>query len=161
MSTLKANLEAKYDDHLFFAEVRGKRNVICFRNMASCIINEKWYSDRKSKIEDESLRIVIAAAKLIKAEIRELQHDKDKYPLCSDFSNLDSARSFVPDLLSAFMRNIVCTELKQVALSHCIIQGARPRSVISPIPFAVGVSTDTEFGSKKIVMPWVEEEIVS
>jgi len=145
---LKIKLEEKYGDHIFFAEVAGKRNVICFKNMASCIVNDKWYSEKKSNIEDESMRIVVAAAKLIKAQIRDLVHDLDKYPLNSELSNVDAARQWVPTLLNEFMENVVCDDRKQVALSHCIVQAARPRSVIAPIPFGLGVALDHMFGSQ-------------
>ena len=32
---LKVKLQEKYKDHIFFAEVKGKSNVICFREMAN------------------------------------------------------------------------------------------------------------------------------
>jgi len=51
-------------------------------------------------------------------------------------------------IANAFMENVVCDQLKQVALSHCISQASRPRSIISPIPFAVVVSLDHTFGSQ-------------
>ena len=38
--------------------------------MASIIISDKRYTDTKSNYQDESLRIVIEAAKLVKAQIR-------------------------------------------------------------------------------------------
>ena len=40
--------------------------------MASLIINDKWYEAKRDNIEDESERIVLAAAKIIKAQIREI-----------------------------------------------------------------------------------------
>ena len=53
-------------------------NVICFKNMASTIISDKWYTDRKKNDQDESLRIVIAAAKLVKAQIHESAYTTDE-----------------------------------------------------------------------------------
>ncbi len=63
----KQKLQEHYKDSIFFAEVGGRDNVICFKDLAKHIVNEKWYSDRKDSIEDEAERIVSAAAKLIKA----------------------------------------------------------------------------------------------
>ena len=137
----------RYEGHIFFAELAGKRNVVCFRDMASCVINDKWYSDKRTEIVDESLRVVIAAAKLIKAQIREIMFDMDKYPVNAQFDDVVSGRKWVPELLQTFMENIVCDDLKQVALSHCIIQASRPRSVISPITFGLGISLDKAIGS--------------
>ena len=36
-------------------------------------------------------------------------------------------------------------------LSHCIVQASRPRSIISPIPFAIGVLLDHTFGSQSLL----------
>jgi len=46
------------------------------------------------------------------------------------------------------MENVVCSETKNIAISHSIVQAARPRSVISPVLFGVGVSLDHAFSSK-------------
>ena len=61
---LKQKLQEHYQEHIFFANVEGRENVICFRNMAKFIINEKWQSSRKSK-EDEAECIITTAAKTI------------------------------------------------------------------------------------------------
>lgn len=45
MKRLKQKLQEHYGDHVYFAEIRGKKNVVCFRNVAGFIINDKWYSE--------------------------------------------------------------------------------------------------------------------
>ena len=87
---LKRKLEEQYGEHVFFAEISGHRNVICFREMASRIINDKWYTDRRNNFVDDSVRIVLAAAKLVKAQIREAVFNQDQYPSATDFSNINS-----------------------------------------------------------------------
>ena len=145
---LKRKLKRKYGDHMFFAEVAGKRNVVCFRNMAACVINDRWYKQQQLEIEDESLRVVTAAAKLIKAQIREMTVDMNKYPATSEFDSVESSLQFVPPLLNAFIKNVVCDDRKQIALSHCLIQAARPRSILARILLGLGVSLDHTFGSE-------------
>jgi len=51
---LKRDLKANHGEHIFFAEVNGRRNVVSLRDMASFLLNEKWYSDRMCSVEDES-----------------------------------------------------------------------------------------------------------
>jgi len=63
---LKQKLHEHYEDFIFFAEVEGRGTVLCFKNMASYIINDKWYSEKKENIEEEAERIVIAAAKIMR-----------------------------------------------------------------------------------------------
>ena len=46
MKTLKRKQRLHYAEHVFFADVLGKKDVVCFREMAQYIINEKWYSER-------------------------------------------------------------------------------------------------------------------
>ena len=80
---LKKKLKERYGDRIVFAEVQGRKNVICWHDMASFIINEKWYSDRKRNIDDDARRIVKTAAKLIRASIRENECYRNVIPrLC-------------------------------------------------------------------------------
>ena len=84
---LKQKLHDRYKDFVFFAEIDGRKNIVCFRNMANFIINEKWYEEKLQNIEDESDRIVLAAARIINAQIREMSYSKDKYPTTEDIGN--------------------------------------------------------------------------
>ena len=68
---LQRMLLEKYKDEIVLSQVAGKNNVLCFKNTASRILSDRWYSERQSNIDDESQRIVVAAAKLIKAQIRD------------------------------------------------------------------------------------------
>ena len=50
--------------------------------------------------------------------------------------------------------HIVPSKLKQSSIGHCILQAARPRSVITPTLFGLGVEVDHVFGSK-----WLNNEL--
>ena len=75
--------------------------------MASTIISYKWYTDRKNNDQDEILRIVIAATKLVKAQIHESAYTTDQYPLRHDIQDRDSNGQWIPSLLVAFVENIM------------------------------------------------------
>ena len=47
---LKNKLKEKYEEHIFFAEIKGRANVVCFKDFASYLVNEKWYKERKTKL---------------------------------------------------------------------------------------------------------------
>jgi hypothetical protein len=68
---IKLKLKEKYGDQIFFGQSNGRKDTICFRNVASFIVNDRWYNERKSKAEDDGERIVLAAAKLLRCKIRE------------------------------------------------------------------------------------------
>ena len=46
---------------------------------------------------------------------------------------------------------LVSSSQKQLSLSQCIIQAARPISVIAPIPFGVAVDIDKSTGCKQLI----------
>ena len=119
--------------------------------MAKFIVNEKWYLERKDTLEDESERIVKTAAQLIQAQIREAEYDIASYPSSDEINNINCSRTQVPQLLQTFLRTIISSELKQASIGQCIVQEARPRSVIMPILFGLGVEIDHVFGSKWLI----------
>ena len=74
---IKQKLQERYGEHIQFAEVCGRKNVVCWREMAHYIINEEWYKNRKENFCDENNRIIVTAAKLLKAAIRESEYTMD------------------------------------------------------------------------------------
>ena len=68
-----------------------------------------------------------------------MNFSKDHYP---GVNEIDQSEKRIPDSLQLFMKVIDPTRLKQVSLSQCIVQAARPRTVIAPIPFGVRLNFD-------------------
>ena len=62
---------------MYFAEIDGRPNIVCFRTTTSSIINGKWYNDRKTKVEDEAERTVETAAKIILSGIRVIEYNME------------------------------------------------------------------------------------
>jgi len=80
---IKQKLIKRYGEHIEFSEVCGKRNVICWKQMASFIVNQKWYDDQKKNADEH---IVGTAAKLLRATIREAAYSTDFYPSTADIT---------------------------------------------------------------------------
>ena len=76
-----------YEGCIFFAEVEGCGSVLCFKNMAGYTINDKWYLEKKENIVEEAECLVSAAAKIVRAEIRERIHYTKSYPTNEDIAN--------------------------------------------------------------------------
>ena len=85
-------LTERYGDGLFIADRSGRRNVVCLRNMAKQIMNEKWYEDRDNDFDKECEHVVQSSAALIKASIRETEYGTDEYPLSSTMSDEVAAK---------------------------------------------------------------------
>lgn len=86
-------LKSHYGDHVYFAYMGGSRKeVVCFKNMVTFVISDKWYQDRQNDRTKESERIMVAAAQLIREEIREREYTKLSYPNQHDVRDLKTCR---------------------------------------------------------------------
>ena len=65
--------------------------------------------------------------------------------------DLEGCLEWIPDSLSILLKIIMPNPLKQTSIGHSIIQAARPRSIICPIQFGLGVQLDRAFGSKWLI----------
>ena len=110
--SLRRELQKYYRDHVFFAQVGGTRqDVVCFRDMASFIVSEKWHEDRMSDREEECKRIMITAAILVREEIRAREYSNDEYPNVEDLKDLETARTFLNPCLSVFPDTLINNDL--------------------------------------------------
>src|SRR6218665_846920 len=152
IKSLKVKLEERYGNHVVFVEDRGRADVVCLTKMASFVLREQWKKERAADDDEtESQRIVKTAAKLIRAELRETLFSRETYPTNIDIGDEETALKFVPSLLHTMMQELVSNSVKQLAIANAIVQAARPRSVISPILFGLGVQMDHTFGSKWLI----------
>ena len=71
LKRLKQKLQEKYTEQLYFAEIDGRANVVSFQDMVDFIVNDAWYEERERNKAKDAERIIVTAAKLIMAEIRE------------------------------------------------------------------------------------------
>ena len=149
---LKQKLQERYGNKLYFSEVDGKPNVACFQGMADFYLNEMWKEERRKDKEKDAERIVTTAAKVIMAEIRETKYDTSNYPKTLDIS--DASSDWIPKLLKTFLQVLIRSDLKQNSIGQIIVQAAKPKSSVMPIPFGLAVELDHVFGSK-----WLLDEL--
>jgi len=133
---IKQKLIERYGEHIQFSEVRGRRNLICWKQMASFMVNQKWYNDQKRNAGEH---IVVTAAKLLRATIRGASYNTDFYPSTADVQDTDCANQWLPSLLQLFMHHLICPSVKKTAVGHYIVQAVRPKTTVAPIPFALGL----------------------
>jgi hypothetical protein len=111
---LRTKLEDHYGDHVFFARVGGSRkDVVCFQNMASYIVSDQWYKDRSDDSKKESERVMIAAAKLVREEIRARSYNKDVYPGLKEIKSSEESQEFLTPSLRVFLDIMIKDELKR------------------------------------------------
>ncbi len=86
-----------------------------------------------------------------KEEIRNKVYDQTSYPTNEDISNIKKGHECIPPHLLSFLKIVVLSEVKQNSIGHAIVQSSRPRSVVTPTLFGVGVEMDHVFGSKWLI----------
>ncbi|CAH1107833.1 unnamed protein product [Psylliodes chrysocephalus] len=112
---------------------------------------------KKKKLEDpesEKYHLIEAAAKLIKTEIKLLSTTTEHYPLSSENASEQENKKLLPSVLQHFLDIIIGTkasDLKKISIGQALVQDSRPRSLISPILFGVGVQLHCDFGSRLLV----------
>lgn len=146
---LKLKLQERYGQHIYFAEMRGRKNVVCFHDLCSFIITNEWQAHQTRNDDSEKDRFVKSAAKVILAEIREMHCDMDTYPsiVCEDSYH----SSFLPPLLQTFLTCVTSNPLKRSALGQCLVQAARPRTMLAPLLLGLAVELDHLYGSSSLI----------
>ena len=135
-----------YGDHVYFVQISGCRGeLVCFKKMSDYILR-KFKEDGHESKED----VIRVAAKLIKEDIREAKYMKEFYPTIESILNTEKT-SLVPNSLQILMKYLISSDLKRESISQCIVQAAKPRSSIMPIPFGVGVEVDKTMGSEWLI----------
>ena len=151
---LKRKIIEKYDQHAFFAEMKGGSDVVCLKNFADLTVNNAWYEMREKDLKKESVGIINTAAKLTLSDIRSINLESDIYPLENEIADINICESLLPESLRKFLEVLTKNRLKRVAIGQVLISDARPKSAVLSIPFRLGVETDNMFGSR-----WLIEEL--
>ena len=147
LKSFRDKLKAKYRDHVYTVKSVGcKGELVCFKEMTGYILSQ--LKEQGSETKEE---VVKAAAKIIKEEIREMNFSKDFYPSVDEISFSEEGEKWIPESLRMFMKFLVPSRLKQLSLSQCIVQTTRPRTVIAPILFGVGIDINKSTGCKQLI----------
>ena len=101
---LKRKMIEKYDQHVFFAEMKGRPDVVCLKNVADLIVNNAWYDMREKGLKKESETIINTAAKLILSDIRSINLENDIYPLENKIADINICESLLPESLRSFWK---------------------------------------------------------
>lgn len=97
-----------------------------------------------------------AAAALIRSEIDAVKGNVDTYPDISSLGDKGKHENDVPSCLlllltEIFRRKQTDTTLKITSIGHCIMQLARPRSLMSSLLFGLTMELHWEFGSMDLI----------
>lgn len=110
------------------------------------ILSEKWYYDRKTDSAEDAYRIIHAAAKQMREEVRAAT-----FPDC-DIRDIQKEKEYIPPSLRTLLASLMpSSQIRQVSIGQAILQTMRPKTSLAPIMFGVGVEMDHVFGSKWLI----------
>ncbi|GFO32951.1 hypothetical protein PoB_005945600 [Plakobranchus ocellatus] len=77
---MKKKLMKTLDSDIVTTNIQGKDSVVTIRMIAEKILHQFWEQRKESETSTEKFRIIHTAAKLILADIKDIQYSKDFYP---------------------------------------------------------------------------------
>ena len=127
---MKQKLQEYYGNKLLITEKVCAPNVVTFLPTTETIINNFYNENKRDSIDDEKMRIIQTAAKLIKDDIlcRECFLTSDRYPAIEEI-NIKAVLSSIPMSFRIFLNLIlvgVDKSKKVSSLGQALMQAARP-----------------------------------
>ncbi len=153
-SHMKASIQKHFGEDIVITEINGKPNVVTFRHTASSIISDFHSQPKDIDQQSEKLRIIQAAAQLIKSEVKAVSQPKDVYPSLDDMSTTDKALSFLPESLFTLLNMVFVgkdTDRKIASIGQAIMQAIRPRVLNAPLQLGLAVQMHHHFASKFLI----------
>lgn len=157
---LKNKLSDYYGSNIIITDLPGRSKIISFRMATYRILHDMWYEERKSNPEEGQLRVVSAAAEIIRTDIRGFVYNLGEYSsLHPDCVDTRTVMSSIPQSLQVFLNTVVKHKgsneenvgLKKAAIGHVIINACRPRFFLSPLLIGLSMYVHNHYGSRLLV----------
>lgn len=158
IETFKNLLKQHYGETIILTKFSNNKIIITFREEMAEILNDSWYGTESESKEAEELKIIKAAAGIIRRDIVAQPYELDVYPSSSKF--FEKADEDVPDTLKTLLDYIIMHKKKgkldhykkkSTSIAHAIISATKPRSFISCVQLGLSIYLHRKFGSKLLV----------
>ncbi|KAJ0169956.1 hypothetical protein K1T71_014562 [Dendrolimus kikuchii] len=102
--TIKLRVKVKYGDKIIITEKSGASTFICLVDNHHDILNQAWYEKKMNKTE-ERLRVLDAAAAIIREDIQTAVFDNCNYPPPSRM--LEDLNNEIPESLTYLVERVI------------------------------------------------------
>ena len=109
---------------------------------------------RGKNTTEEKMKLIQAAAKLIKEDIKAIKTSHEVYPFCDALESLEAGIDFLPDTLKALLEGLFSgrkTAVKVASIGQAIMQATRPRVLLPPLQFGLGVQLYHHLASQFLI----------
>ena len=151
---MRVKLFEHFGERVGITNLNGRQDIVTFRTAAAQILQEFYDTPQPDNEDDEKRRIIKTAAKLIQSDIKALDTSKSTYPDSGELRSIELNLRYLPESLQVLLYDIFPGKsigLKVATIGQCIIQATRPRSVIAPILFGIGVQMHHLYGSRFLI----------
>ena len=152
---MKTKLQEHFGERLIQTEINGKPNVVTFRTTARVVLQD-YYSKQQQKqnTAEEKIKLVQAAAKLIKEDIKAIETAHEVYPHCNDLTSQEAGIEYLPNTLRVLLEELFAgkkTGVKIASIGQAMMQATRPRVLLAPLQFGLGVQLYHHFSSRFLI----------
>ena len=119
--------------------VDRKHNVVTFNKTAARILNDFYENSRRGNdVESQKRLLIETAVALIRSDITDTcrSYSKEFCPDPQDIRSIDKMLFFIPKTPRTFVDELfvgTSKGLKMATIGQCLLQAARPRSVMAPL----------------------------
>ena len=144
-------LQEHFGERIVITSRNHKADVATFLEKSQMILNEFYTESQKDDVEKEKLQMIETVEKLIESDIKLQPVNNTSYPKSNNICDINSALAYMSESLRILLRTIMSgqeIDLKIAAIGHCITQAARPRVIVTPLAFGLGIQVHNHFGSR-------------
>ena len=147
---MKQKLISYFGDELVISNVHGRSDVVTVKETAANILQQFKDSPQTDNEEAEKRKLVRAAARLIKADIKNIDTCRDFYPYPSELRSLEKNVTYVPQPRRILLQETFSGKSCDFEVAS-IGQLSRPRAIVAPIQYGLAVQMHQHFGSRFLV----------
>ncbi|GFW15272.1 SWIM-type domain-containing protein [Trichonephila clavipes] len=156
--TIITRLQQKYLTDIIITTKVKSFTIILFRDTQANILSKAWYDNKKRDPEEERLRIVEAAAAIIREDIRSFVVETKSYHPPSKMlikENQEIPKSLLHFLQEVIMKNrkikIAKSNTKCTSIHYAIMAALRERSFSSQKLLSLSVFLHRRYGSERLI----------
>ena len=151
---MKTRLEEHFGERIMLTVINVKPNVVTFRTTARAVLQEYYKQRQEINTDEEKMKLVRAAAKLIKEDIKAVETSHEIYPSCDDLESQEAGMKYLPDTLLALLEGMFAGKnycVKVASIGQAMMQATRPRVLLAPLQLGLGVQLHHHFASRFLI----------
>ncbi|GFO01027.1 hypothetical protein PoB_002753200 [Plakobranchus ocellatus] len=152
---MRKKLMKTLDSDIVITNIQGKDSVVTIRMTAEKILHQFWKQRKESETSAEKFRIIHTAAKLILADVKDIQYSKDFYPTREVVGDLEENANYLPASLLLFLQALMNkkneAKLKTASIGQAMMQAMGLNILIPPLQIGLGVQLHHLHGFRALI----------